>query len=85
MNLGRRVVLLLALAATLAVVAATLSHILVEPPDGGWVMYAPNGSSGVPFVTGDSDGDALRVAPIWLVAIGVWFGVAWRLFRGRDE
>jgi hypothetical protein len=84
MNLGRRVVLLLALAAAFGVIAATVSQIVVEPPSGGWFMYSPNGDN-VPFVPGDSDVDALRVAAIWLVAIGAWFGIAWRRFRGRDE
>lgn len=84
MNLGRRVVLLVTLAAALAVIAGTVSHIVVDRADGGWFMYEPN-SSGVPFAEDGSDGDALVVAAVWLIAIGIWFGVAWRLSRSRAE
>jgi hypothetical protein len=83
-NLGRRVVVSLALAAALAVVASALTDMLVDGPAGGWSMYDPNGNS-VPFGEGGSDGDTLVVAAIWLVAIAVWFGVAWRLFRSHGE
>jgi hypothetical protein len=82
-NLGRRVVVSLALAAALAV-AGALSEMFVDGPAGGWFMYAPNGNS-VPLAEGGSGEDALVVAAVWLVAIAVWFGVAWRLFRSRDQ
>lgn len=82
MNLGRRIVTSLALAAALAVIAGTLSRIVVGHPDGGWFMYEPGGGS-VPFVGDDSDAEALRVAAIWLLTIAVWFGISWRLFRSH--
>lgn len=84
MNLARRVVVALALAAALAVVAGALSDILIDGPAGGWFMYEPDGG-GVPFAESGSDGDTLVVAAIWLMAIAVWFSVSWRLFRSRGE
>ena len=84
MNLGRHVVIALALAAALAVVAGTVSHVAVGRAAGGWFMYDPGGSE-VPFAVGTSDGDAVRVAGVWLIAIAIWFGVAWRLFRSRPD
>lgn len=82
MNLGRRVVLSLAVAAALAVVARAVSRIAVDGPSGGWFMYDPHGES-VPFAN-STDGDTLVIAGIWLVAIAVWFSVSWRLFRSRE-
>ena len=84
MNLGRRVVLSLAVAAALAVVAGAVSRIAVDGPSAGWFMYEPNGES-LPFADGRSDGDTLVIARIWLVAIAVWFSVSWRLFRSPGE
>lgn len=77
-------VLTLALAAALAVIAGTVSHVVVDRSDGGWFMYDPTGSD-VPFAAGTSDGDVVRVAVVWLISIAIWFGVAWRLFRTRAD
>lgn len=84
MNLSRRIVVVVALAAALSVVAGALSRTLVGESGGGWFMYDPSGSN-VPFDGGDSDRDAVEVAVIWLAAIALWFGVAWHLFRSRGE
>jgi hypothetical protein len=88
MNLARRVILSLALAAALGVVAATVSGLLVDRTVGGWFMYEPNANTTVNVnalaSSGESGGDLLRTGIIWLVAIAVWLGISWRLFRTSD-
>ena len=85
MNLARRVILSLALAAALGVVAATGSALLVDRAAGGWFMYVPNANVNALASSDESGGDLLRTAIIWLVAIGVWLGISWRLFRPSDK
>ena len=84
MNLARRVVVSVALAAALAVIAAAVSRVVIGPVEGGWFMYDPNGAD-VPFSSDSADRDTMWTAAIWLVAIGVWLAVAWRLFRARPD
>jgi hypothetical protein len=83
MNVARRVILSLASAAALGVISTTLSALLVDRTVGGWFVYESNAnalaSSGV------SGRDLLGVTIIWLVAIAVWLGISWRLFRTNGE
>ena len=83
MNRDRRVVLSLALAAALAVVAATVSWLIVDDAAaGGWFAYDSDGNL---ISMSESDDDSLRVAAVWLVAIATWFGICSRLFRTRPD
>lgn len=82
-NLAQRVVLAYAIAAALAVTARTVSNILVDGTAVGWFMYEPNANTLMTRI--DSDGDSLRVAAVWLVAIALWLGVSWRLFRPKRK
>jgi hypothetical protein len=82
-NLAQRVVLSLALAAALGVVAHTVSNLLLDEVSGGWFIYQPEAT---PLMSSPgSDGDSLRVAAVWLVAIALWLGISWRLFRTTSE
>lgn len=83
-TLGQRTVLVVALGGALAVAAATTNRLLSDPGTGGWFMYAPNDSATYSLATG-SDGHPLLAAAVWLVAIGLWFVFAWRLFRNRSN
>ena len=83
MNLAQRIVLSLALAAVLGVAARTASDLLLDSSDGGWFMYQPNANALMSPST--SDGDSLRAAVVWLIAIALWLGVSWRLFRTKSE
>ncbi len=78
-------ILSLALAAALGVVAATISGLLVDRNVGGWFMYESNSNVNALASSGESDGDLLRTAIIWLVAIAVWLAISWRLFRTTDK
>ena len=66
-------------------VAATVSGLLVDRTVGGWFMYEANANVNALASSGESDGDLLRTAMIWLVAIVVWLGICWRLFRTSDK
>ena len=83
MNLAQRIVLSLALAAVLAVAARTTCDLLMDSSDGGWFMYQPNANALMSPST--SDGDSLRAGFVWLVAIALWLGISWRLFRTKSE
>ena len=83
MNVAQRIVVSLALAAVLGVAARTACDLIVDSSDGGWFMYEPNVNVLTPPTS--SDGDSLRAAAIWLVAISLWLGISWRLFRTRSE
>lgn len=83
MNLAQRIVLSLALAAVLGVVAQTACDLLLDSPDGGWFMYQPNANA--LMSPSSSDGDSLRAAFVWLIAIALWLGISWRLFRTKSE
>jgi hypothetical protein len=83
MNLAQRVVVSLALAAVLGVAARTACDLMVDSSDGGWFMYEPNVN--VLTSPSTSDGDSLRAAAVWLVAISLWLGISWRLFRTKSE
>lgn len=84
MTLGQRTVLVVALGGAFAVAAATTNGLFSEPSSGGWFMYAPNDSATYSLASG-IDGHPLRNAAVWLVAIGLWFVCAWRLFRRRSD
>lgn len=84
MNLGRRVILVIALGAALVVLATTVSSLLVEEPDSGWFMYQV-GDAVRPLGTGMDAGDHVVVGAVWLVAVAIWFAIAWWLFRPRRE
>ncbi len=83
MNLAQRVVLSLALAAALGVAARTACDLLLDSSDGGWFMYQPNANALMSPST--SDGDSFRAAVVWLIAIALWLGISWRLFRTKSE
>jgi len=83
MNLAQRAVVSLALAAVLGVAARTAGDLIADSSDGGWFMYEPNVN--VLTSPSTSDGGSLRAAAVWLVAISLWFGISWRLFRTRGE
>lgn len=85
MNIARRVILSLSLAAALGVIAATVSALLVDQAVGGWFMYEPNANVNALASSDESGGDLLRTAIVWLVAIVVWLGISWRLFRPSEE
>ena len=84
MTLGQRTVLVVALGGAFALAAATTNQLFAESGTGGWFMYAPNDSATYSLATG-SDGHPLRIAAVWLIAIGLWFVCAWRLFRRRSN
>lgn len=73
----------LALAAVLAVAARTACDLVTDSSDGGWVMYAPNVN--VLMYPSTTRGDSIRTAVVWLVAIALWLGISWRLFRSKSE
>ena len=81
---GQRTALVVALGGAFAVAAATTNRLLPVHGTGGWFMYAPNNSATYSIATG-SDGHTLRAAAVWLVAIGLWFVCAWRLFRRQSD
>ena len=83
MNLAQRIVLSLALAAVLGVAARTACDLLLDSSDGGWFMYQPNANA--LMSPSASDGDSLRAAVVWLIAIAVWLGISWRLFRTKSD
>jgi hypothetical protein len=73
----------LALAAALVVVAGTISSVLLDRTSGGWFVYASDVNALAS--SGDSNGDLIRGAIVWLVAITVWLGISWRLFQSSDN
>jgi len=75
---GQKAVTSIALGAGLAVVAFAVAARLNGPSDGGWFMHSPNSTS---LYSASSTGSTFRTATVWLVAIAIWFGVSWRLFR----
>ena len=81
MNLAQRIVLSLALAAVLGVAARTACDLLLDSSDGGWFMYQPNANA----LMSPSTSDSLRAAVVWLIAIALWLGISWRLFRTKSE
>ena len=83
MNLAQRIVLSLALAAALGVAARTACDLLLGSSDGGWFMYQPNANA--LMSPSASDGDSLRAAIVWLIAIALWLGISWRLFWTKSE
>ncbi|MEI6402715.1 MAG: hypothetical protein WCP59_11050 [Actinomycetota bacterium] len=82
MNVAQRIVVSLALAAVLGVAARTACDLMVDSTDGGWFMYEPNVNV---LTSPSSDGDSLQAAAVWLVAISLWLGISWRLFRTKSE
>jgi hypothetical protein len=46
-------------------------------------MYQPNANA--LMSPSSSDGDSLRAAVVWLIAIALWLGISWRLFRTKSE
>jgi hypothetical protein len=80
MSSGQRIVSVVALGAIAVVVANTLNAVL-DQPDGGWFMYAPN--STVTYESTD-DGATIRAALIWLAATGTWLGLSWHILRDRS-
>ncbi len=78
MNSGQKTVTSVALGAGLAVVASAIVARLNGPADGGWFMYSPNSTN---LYNASSRGSTLGAAAVWLTAVGIWFGVSWRLFR----
>ena len=46
-------------------------------------MYAPNVN--VLMYPSTTRGDSIRTAVVWLVAIALWLGISWRLFRSKSE
>lgn len=82
MNPAQRILLSLALAAVLAVAARTACDLLLDSPDGGWFMYQPNANALMSPST--SDKDSLRAGVVWLIAIALWLGISWRLFRAKS-
>ena len=83
-TLGQRTVLVVALGGAFAVAAATANGLFSATNNGGWFTYAPNESATYSLAT-VRDGHPLRAAAVWLVAIGLWFVFAWRLFRRRSD
>jgi hypothetical protein len=82
-NRERRILVSVALAATLALAAIAVNRLLRNDTPGGWFVYAPDGEP--TFSSGTSDGEKLREAAVWLVAIAFWFATSWRLFRYRQD
>lgn len=82
MTHSRRVIVSIALGAGLAILANAVARLLTDDPDGGWFMYAP-GQTDTTFEP--SDGDTVLTAVVWLIAVGVWSAVSWRLFMRRDH
>lgn len=81
MNGAQKAVTSIALGAGLAVVASAVAAKLNGPSDGGWFMYSPNSTS---LYSASSSASTFRMAAVWLVAIAIWFGVSWRLFRSDN-
>ena len=44
-------------------------------------MYSPNSTE---LYDVSSEGTEWANPAIWLVAIGIWFAISWRLFRTHD-
>jgi hypothetical protein len=79
MSRAQRIVLVVAIGAVAVVIANTANAVL-DQPDGGWFMYAPD--STVTFDV-DDDGAVIRAGAIWLAAIGMWLGLSWLILRER--
>jgi hypothetical protein len=80
-NRSQKSVTSIALGAGLAVAASAVVSWMNGPSDGGWFMYSPNSTT---LYDASTSGDTLRTAAVWLVAVGIWFGVSWRLFRSDE-
>jgi hypothetical protein len=52
-------------------------------PELRWFMYQPNANA--LMSPSASDGDSVRAAVVWLIAIALWLGISWRLFRTKSE
>lgn len=78
MTRGQKTVTSIAIGAGLAVVASAIVAQLNRSADGGWFMYSPNSTT---LYSASSSGGTLRTAAVWLVAVAIWFGISFRLFR----
>lgn len=81
MNHARKVVTSIAVGLALAVIAVALTSWIAEPSDGGWFVYSPDDWQDFNRSPGTSD---WATPSVWLVSIGIWFVISWRLFRSRD-
>ena len=79
MNRRQKAVTSIALGAGLAVVASAVAAKWNGSADGGWFMYSQDS-----LYYASSGGSPFRTAAVWLVAIGIWFVVSWRLFRSDE-
>ena len=79
MNLARRVIVCVAAAMAAAVIATAVNAMLAPSLAGGWVAYQVNDQ---PIISSSSsDGDILRAAGVWLLAVGAWLLFSWWLLR----
>ena len=82
MNRSQRHVTAVALGAVSVVIGLAVNRIWNGTPSGGWFMYAPN--SDVSFEASSDTGRTVRTVGVWLVVIGVWTVVTFRLYRSSE-
>ena len=82
-NRSQRVILSIAIGAVLIAAASAINVWIVGPTQGGWFMYAPNASAVAPLSS--TDNYLLQQLGVWLIAIGMWLIVCWRLFRSTED
>jgi hypothetical protein len=85
MSRGQRVCVVVALGAALTVVATAVTGLIVAPPEtGDWFMYSSDNTT-TPFTPAQDRGHIALMAIVWLIAVGAWLFVAWRMFRARSS
>ncbi len=79
-NDRQRILLVMALGLTIAVVVGTWDATIRSNGDGGWFAYAPNTNSITSF---DNAGDILGRGVMGLGGVVVWAGSSFWILRGR--
>jgi hypothetical protein len=82
LNLGQRIVLVVALGAALRTVGTFLVN---RPAVGGWSSYSPL-SDMPPYVSAGSGWDPVQAAILWIALIALWAAASvWLLGPPRQE
>ena len=91
MNLGQRIILVIALAIALFAVAGAANLLMLDRVDAGWFAYAPNtGATLSPSQTDSyfavaTDRSIIEQSAVWLLALATWAGASLWLLRTRPQ